>query len=299
MEEIFRSWSNSKDLIPALIKFENKIATTNLMNVAQEKFYYSLQEFTKEEEVALKEIISNLSNRDTEVIFQEYFKLFISYSQLKRALKSNNLPKNKLLELENRLDLMKSNLMEDFHSDFETFGERLIQVKKFEDLKFLDDDESELKTFIFLCIQYVRTKRMQNLFIDKFKNHNRILPKYFHILSFVLGTGIANGLRSYKKTKFIFIENISVIDFITSDQPVINLKEDERDEKGNVISMELFYPLNPRIALKLHYNDGNKYEHLKIKEKEVKMFNRILFQKSEDFVFAKNSEQLEEYKKCL
>ncbi|MDT0644990.1 DUF4238 domain-containing protein [Zunongwangia sp. F363] len=294
-----RSWSNSKDLIPSLIKFEKKIATTNLMNVAQEKFYYSLQEFSKEEEIALKGIISNLSNQDTEVIFQEYYELFTSYSKLKRAIKNNEIPESKLVEIEDKLDLMKSNLMEDFHSDFESFGEKLMQIKTVEDLKFLDDDESELKTIIFLCFQYVRTKRMQNIFTQKFQGHYKILPKYFHILSFVLATGMANGFRNYKKTKFVFIENISSTDFITSDQPIINLKEDERDEKGNVISLEFFYPLNPTIALKVHYNDGNKYGHLKIKEKEVKMFNNIIFKKSEDFIFAKNSKQLEEYKNCL
>ena len=49
-----RAWSNSNDLIPSLIKINNKIAITNLTNVAQKKLFYSLEEFTFEEEYYLK-----------------------------------------------------------------------------------------------------------------------------------------------------------------------------------------------------------------------------------------------------
>ena len=290
-----RSWSNSQDLIPALIKIENKIATPNLMNVAQEKYYYSLQEFTIEEEIVLQELISNLSNDDTKDLFQEYFNLFTSYSKLRRVLKNKNLPTDKRSQIEEKLELMKSNLMEDFHTDFEIFGQKLIEIKNPEDLQFLNNEESLMKTLIFLCFQYVRTKRMQNVFSQKFSNHLTILPKYFHILSFVLATGMANGLRFYKETKFIFIENISDNDFITSDQPIINLKEDEKDEKGNVKSLEFFYPISPRIALKIHYNEGNKFEQLKIAENQVNDYNNIIFEKSEDFLFAQYTKQLEQY----
>ena len=110
---------------------------------------------------------------------------------------------------------------------------------------------------------------------------------------------MANGLMHYKETKIIFIENTSKIDFITSDQPIINLKEHEKNEKGNVKSLEFFYPINPKIAFKIHYNNGKKFEHLKISENEVEKFNQIIFDKSEDFVFAKNTEQLKKYKNCL
>ena len=295
-----RAWSDSKDLLPSLIKINNKIATPNLMNVAQKKFYYSLKEFTIEEEKNLKKIIINLSNDETEEIFKEYFNLFISYSKAKRILNNNtNIPKEKKSEIEESLKLMKSNFMEDFHSDFEKFGQKLIEVKKVEDLEFLKENASLMKTFLFLCFQYVRTKKMRSTFTKRFESHFNILPKYFNILSFVLATGMANGLMHYKETKIIFIENTSKIDFITSDQPIINLKEHEKNEKGNVKSLEFFYPINPKIAFKIHYNNGKKFEHLKISENEVEKFNQIIFDKSEDFVFAKNTEQLKKYKNCL
>lgn len=297
-----RSWSNSKDNIPSLIKNENKIATPNLMGVAQQRFYYSLVEFSIEEEVILKEIIKTLSNDYTIEINLKYFDLFTSYSRLKRVFKYNkyNIIQEKKIEIEEKLDLMKSNIMEDFHADFENFGHKLIKVKKLEDLKFLEDEEALFKTFIFLCSQYVRTKKMQIAFSQKFENHYTILPKYFHIISFVLATGIATGLRFFKETKFMLIENISETDFITSDQPIINLKEDEKDENGNVKSFELYYPISPRIALKIHYNDEwKKFDNWKVNKEHVEQLNQIIFNKSQDFIFANNSKQLERYKNCL
>ncbi|WP_189606376.1 DUF4238 domain-containing protein [Salinimicrobium marinum] len=295
-----RSWSNSKDIIPALIKKEKKIATPNLMGVAQEKFYYSLVEFTVEEEIVLKQLISNLSNDDTKEIYQQYFDLFTTYSRFKRILESKDLPTKHKSEIEEKLDLMKINLMEDFHSDFESFGHKLMLVQKPEDLMFLEDEEYLIKTLIFLCFQYVRTKKMKNTFSQKFENHLTILPKYFHVLSFVLATGMANGLRFYKQTKFIFIENISKVDFITSDQPITNLLEDERDELGNIKSLEFYYPLSPKVALKIHYKDeGLKFDHIKATEEKVNCLNHIVFNRSEDFIFACTTKELENYKNCL
>src|SRR5690606_9199948 len=184
----------------------------NLMGVAQQRFYYSLIEFSIEEEVILKEIIKTLSNDYTIEINLKYFDLFTSYSKLKRLFKHNNLTQEKRIQIEEDLDLMKSNIMEDFHAEFENFGHELIKVKKLEDLKFLQDEENLVKTLIFLCSQYVRTKKMQFAFSQEFINHYTILPKYFHIISFVVATGIANGLRFFAETKFMLIENISNTD---------------------------------------------------------------------------------------
>tara|TARA_Y100001968_G_scaffold333193_1_gene394649 strand:- start:3710 stop:4642 length:933 start_codon:yes stop_codon:yes gene_type:complete len=294
-----RAWSNSNDLIPSLIKINNKIAITNLTNVAQKKLFYSLEEFTFEEEYYLKKIILSLSNKETETIFLEYFNLFTSYSRFKRILDKNNISENKKSEIEQFLKFMKSNFMEDFHSDFEKFGQKLIDIKKVEDLEFLKDSSALMKTYLFLCFQYVRTNKMKNAFIKNFEGRSTVKAKFFNIISFVIATGMANGLMNYKESKFVFIRNNSKIDFITSDQPIINLKEHETNNKGNVKSMELFYPISPKIALKVHYNDGKNFEHIKIYENEVKKFNQIIFDKSEDFVFASSSEQLEIYKNCL
>lgn len=270
------------------------------MGVAQEKFYYSLEEFSFEEEIVLKQLISNLSNNDTKEINQQYFDLFTTYSKFKRILESKELPTKQKSEIEEKLDLMKINLMEDFHSDFENFGQKLMLVKRPEDLMFLKDEESLVKTLIFLCFQYVRTKKMQNTFSQKFETHLTILPKYFHVLSFVLATGMANGLRFYKQTKFIFIENISKVDFITSDQPITNLLEDERDELENIKSLEFYYPLSPKVALKIHYKDeGLKFDHIKATEEKVNFLNQIVFNRSEEFIFSGTTKELEKYKNFL
>lgn len=261
-----RAWSDPNDLIPALIKDEKKVIATNLMNVAQEKYYYSLEEFSIEEENILKEHMLNFSNEFTENIFKDYFDIFTSYSKIKRFLKTNNIPQEKKEEFKNRLEFLKSNTMEDFHTDFENFGQRLIKIKKFEDISFLHDRESQMQVYIFICLQYVRTKKMQNNFRKKLKNHEMIKPDFYNILSIVIATGMACGLIFTKSTKIVFIENISKTDFITSDQPIMNLKSWDKDLRGNTKTLELFYPINPKIALKIHYEGGLEFEHLKIKK---------------------------------
>jgi hypothetical protein len=59
--EYLRSWS-CEEKIYSYIKSENKIAKPNLMGVAQQRFFYSLEEFSLEEEIILKELVKQYSN---------------------------------------------------------------------------------------------------------------------------------------------------------------------------------------------------------------------------------------------
>lgn len=298
--EYLRSWSNEKDIIPCLFKDQRKVETPTLMRIAYRNFFYSLDEFTIKEEIILKEIIQTISNDETMEVNLEFYNTFISYSRTKRELINKKLPTEKEKDIKDHLDLLKNNLMEDIHSDFEKYGSEIIKIKNLADLKFLEIQEALLKTLIFLCFQYIRTKKMRDNFEKTFKDHYVILPKYNNIISFCMASGIANSLTFHKKTKFEFCKNVSKVDFITSDQPIINMKEDVKDEKGRTIDFEFYYPISPKIAIKVHYRNNEKKFSEKIFEiDEVESHNKTLFNKSENLVFGRTKKQLESYKNCL
>ena len=61
--EYLRSWG-SNEYIFAYKKSVDKIINPNLMGIAVQNYFYSLDEFTLEEELILKELVKEFSNEN-------------------------------------------------------------------------------------------------------------------------------------------------------------------------------------------------------------------------------------------
>ena len=294
-KEYLKSWTENEK-IPALIKKSKKIAQPNPNGVALQGYFYALEEFTQEEEIILKELVNLWSKESTLKINLEFYETFTSYSKLKRLTKGIDLND----ELKEKLNLLRTNTMEDSHLIFENFGKKIINIRKFEDLNFLDEEMELFFTMIYISFQYLRTKNMQlkiKVAIDKYEY---LSPKFLNFLPFLYATGIADSLTYEKQTKFIFLENTTEIDFITSDQPLINNKIEELNDNGTIAQMEIYYPITPRIGLIIHYQEQNeKYRKISLNSTEVNKYNKTIFNHSNEFIFASSTEQLIEYKNCL
>lgn len=298
-KEYLKSWTDNEQ-VPALIKNSKKIIKTNPEGVAQQRYFYALEEFTEEEEIILKELVNQWSKNSTIEINLEFYEEFTSYSKLKRFTRRIDLDEQKSDKLNEKLNLLRTNAMEDSHLIFENFGKKIISIRKYEDLTFLDDEMELFYTMIFIAFQYLRTKNMQlkiKVVIDKY---DYLSPKFLNFLPFIYATGIADSLTYEKQTRFIFLENSSDIDFITSDQPLINNKIDQLHDNGTVAQLDIYYPITPRIALLIHYQEQKeKYRTISLNSLEVNKYNKTIFNHSNEFIFASSTEQLEEYKNCL
>ncbi len=294
-KEYLKSWTENEK-IPALVKNEKKIITPNPEGVAQQRYFYALEEFTEEEEIILKELVNLWSKESTLKINLEFYETFTLYSKLKRLTKTIDLND----ELKEKLNLLRTNTMEDSHLIFENFGNKIINIRKFEDLTFLDEEMELFFTMIYISFQYLRTKNMQLKIKVAVEKYDYLSPKFLTFLPFLYATGIADSLTYEKKTKFIFLENTSEIDFITSDQPLINNKIEELNDNGTIAQMEIYYPITPRIALIIHCQEQNeKYRKVSLNSNEVNNYNKTIFNHSNEFIFASSTEQLIEYKNCL
>ena len=76
--------------------------------------------------------------------------------------------------------------------------------------------------------------------------------------------------------------------FITSDQPVINIKA----EVGEKVPEELvlYYPLSPKVAVIIN---GGKGEKRIEKKHEIDKYNKMIFDHSFEYVIADRKEVLE------
>lgn len=293
-KEYLRSWTNGNDKIYTLLKSKNEIIHTNLVGVVQKRYYYSLEEFTIEEEIILHELVKNFSTKEALTINLELFKIYTSYSRIKRQLlneSSENISEES--KLNDILNLIKTNLFEEFHTKVENKGNKIIKIKSFEEFKNFQNTNEMLDALIFICFQYLRTQKMKNNLELSFKNSSYIIPKYSNLISLVFATSLAISIASKNDLRFIYYENKTDLKFITSDQPLMNLKIDKKDEKGFVKDFELYYPISPKIAILIHFNEiSEKYAFEEIDLKKIKELNDFVYEYAEEFVFSDSIEQL-------
>lgn len=287
------SWSNRNQIF-TLLKSSGKIVKTNLEGVAQERFFYALEEYTEEEEIILRELIRLWSNEVVRPITEELFEMFVSYSKIKRALKNKDLRSVDTSGLDKSLALLKANAMENVHTTFESFGGKLIAVRKVEDLKFLDANNELLFAMVYVCFQYLRTKNMKETIKPIIPKYDYLSEKFLNIFPFIYAPGMADTLTYVKDIKFIFFDNQTDVDFITTDQPIINIKKHLINEKGNVAQLDFYYPITPKIAIVIHYQEQDeKYKYSLIDREQVNTYNQKMLSNARDFVFSNSEAQLE------
>jgi len=290
-KEYLKPWC-SKDKIFTYLKTLNKTIPSNLNGVAQERFHYSLPDFSVEEELILEEIVKSFSIPDVIEMNLKFYFALVSYSKIKRELNKKNLSENLKVELNNRLNLLQKNTVEDIHMRVEALGKKLITSNSLKDIEILFNKENRFISFAFICMQYHRTKKMRLSYHGLAKNHNYLKEKYSDLISIAFANNLAWALSYYQKCNIILLKNETNIPLITADQPALNLKQHVKNEKGYVDDFELYYPLSPHYALLIQVKEKEKENSIEARPMEIVeviSFNQSIFSNSEMFVFGTNN----------
>lgn len=293
------AWAND-DWIWTYFKEQNKIHQPGLMGVAQEKNFYRLIDLNEAEEKFLEKFIDYTSKPVVKGLNHDFLKMFTLHTKLKKVIDDINdtvVDKDKVNE---SLKELEQNLMEEAHSKIEKFGFELLKIRSLPDLIAIDQDDGLFEAILYICIQYFRTKNTRKTVLKNFEGDRfeEMATKTYNILCFTLATNLTREISLNKNLRFLLLHNNSDIKFITGDQPVVNLCETV-NELGEVIDLDWFYPLNPTLALKLHFSthQKEKFDSSVIDSIEVDKLNLKIFENSNFFVFANCKEQLERYYK--
>lgn len=295
-----RNWSDQEN-IWTFFKELNKIERTTLMNVAQEKYFYKLIDFTDEEEKFLKNFLEKTTPDDLKGLVFDFFTAFTSVGKLKKRVEKSKELKNDI-KLFEKIKKLEINIMEDTNTIIESKGAKLINCKNLSDLKSLDDDEYGLfEAMMFLSFQYFRTKQKKVAVLKSFDGDGKfevIAKKCWNIISYQMSTKLAKSICLDKNLKFIFLQNHTEFPFITGDQPVFNILNDKLDDEGNITDLELYYPLSPKSAINIHFrvNQIEKFIENHADNDLVNFLNKKVVENSFFFVFANNTETLNQIK---
>ena len=279
-----RSWAD-EEIIWSSITKKQKPIQVSLMGVAQERYFYKLIDLEDDEIKHLSELIMKTSPPFARELNFLFLGLFTSP-------RKGDMNKEEIREHE-------INLMENTHGKIENRGKKLLAVRTFEDFETLEKNNDHLDAILFLCFQYFRTKNMKKTVINGFKGliGEAFVEKAWNIISYILATNVAANIVIKDNLKLQLIKNISRINFLTSDQPIFNLKNELRNENGIIKEVELFYPITPNLAIKLFFNESQSklFGQKEIEEEEVHCLNNEMVRNADFFLFSDSKENLEYY----
>lgn len=219
------------------------------------------------------------------------------------------------------IDIAIKNTRENYHSEIETEASKWLCSLKRRNLDFFSTDElliieegyshSEAYRFLlFLCMQYFRTKRRYTDFkkgIEKnLKNPEMISclsdcridaenVKSAHVIPWLIRLQeeeLANYLLVTKASLVLLVNNTD-LPFITSDQPVVNLRADYQSQAKNILETVFYYPISPCLAVIV--NEPTLSDAIELCREQVELYNQKIASASYQHLFSNDRATLEAY----
>jgi hypothetical protein len=222
-----------------------KVARARLKGIGGENDFYKLKELTVPDIDCLKLFIDGLREigRDGHRRFLEMYTL---PTRLKSHMEERNIQNSEAMK---QLDVVISNLNENYHAAIENGFWPYIEAIKKRDFSFYEDPQKACGFIYGLHVQYLRTKAVKERACQKesvlFDDMERVWDVLSHILAVEAG---GSFFVSRNEFRILVLDNHTEVPFITSDQPIINMLtlggSWDVPEK-----MELYYPLSPTQAM--------------------------------------------------
>lgn len=159
------------------------------------------------------------------------------------------------------------------------------------DTSYWDDDDNKFMFILWIILQYIRTPQMQRNYLSKFEGteFEDLGKNTQNVFRWLFATRGAHNILFSKDMKIIRLENKTNENFITSDQPVINVCASYKNigELG-YYDLELYYPITPNKAILITPKDCySPWQEIELTDLQVKQYNIALEKMSERFIFKK------------
>ena len=317
------SWSNNKQIWCCR---KDKVFLSNLTNVAQERDFYRIKELNSEEEKFIYFFLYNQAPKTKEAVMKHIqllrkqikWKVFsdVLIDTINNSYNDNQLSRELNDSFENLRRIVDSgvnDLVEDIYSEDE--GKAIVYLKQImnENLDFFYKpvpDESFLNSkqrFIqFVCVQHFRTKSarirwekgMKESYDKEILGHlgidyAKLRPDHISYYVFWYIENHVADILYYENAHLTLIVNNTSEPFITSDQPVINLKANYKSINNAPTELIFYYPISPKYAILL--NDNNTEKRIIATEKDIEYYNSKIMNSSYENIFSNNKSLFEKY----
>lgn len=291
-----------KDNKVAVLYHKDKVFVAPTNSILYKDYFYSIEGLT-ENDVALIEkiLVTDCAIPIERKMLNEWFAIPVAKFQANEYLKILKVryPQEDFTELETELKWQSKTTLEEFHCKIENNGREIIDALRNLRLDVLNCEvfHNELYEFLFyLATQYSRTTFIKNKLVNQttngiFDDPEASVNFMVVLLSNMLANRLIVGILE-KQLDCYILYNSTETEFITSDQPVINLLY--KDELGYIPQkMQLYYPLNRYLALLI---TDEKPDTCNCNVEMVDFYNSKIAENSTDFIIASDRKFLLKYK---
>lgn len=286
-----RAWADNKKVFCLR---EGSIINPNITGIALRRDFYKMHTLTEYDLKYVRMMTIGNDQGFKREIHEMRIQSYIEASQLMNSAEiwgdeSNDLPKLS--------QVIRSNFMEDAHSDVENQGSESLDCLLNGDITFIQESKKFIDFAIFLITQWLRTKKMRDLSVGINSPIKKdTLERTWTLISQMLAVNIANGIYTrMSEYSITMLNNETSLEFITSDQPVINTIK-----RGSVpapYKLELFYPISPKTAIYFGniQNTAQKKKSI-FDHTEIQNLNDLVTSNSYAQIFSSRKETLMRYK---
>jgi hypothetical protein len=277
----------------------NEIRFDNLINIAAQNYFFSVNDLSKEEIILIKKLWIDKAPDFIKELHSNWLKMFEYVLSFRERSSKQEFPKEFQGQYENKI----LSFEEDIQSKIESSSIQFFDKIKNDDIDFYKITENNASFNYFLAVQYLRTKKIKNNMLDIVKNHNSAknvnFENVWNIGMLIMATNLSFGLhKEMSSLNMVILNNNNPIDFLTGDQPIINTFGDysKKQQELNHDALELYYPITPNKAILISKQEKyNDKKTVSVNEDDVIAYNNLIYQASELQIFSKENKQLEIY----
>jgi hypothetical protein len=222
-----------------------KVMRSGLTVVGGEDNFYKLKELTVPDVDCMKLFIDGLPELGRKG-HKRFLQTYVLPTRLKRHLEKRGDCGPDAMKL---VDVVRSNLMENYHASIERVFWPYLDLIKARNFSFIEDLSRAIEFFHGFSVQYMRTKAVKERAIQKTNVLFDDVERVWDVLSYI--TAVETG-RSFfadrRSFQILGLDNDTQVPFITSDQPIINIRADAGSFSPPE-KIELYYPLSPTQAM--------------------------------------------------
>ena len=254
-----------------------------------EKDLYRLKELTTAEVDLIREIcFGDTVDPFLRKLNAGWLPVFLGPFALRHLAKIMQLESQELTEA---LALVESNTEEDLHAVIERESIPYIDALRAGKTNFISSNGDCAKFLHFLCVQYFRTPKMRHALDMALDNLPDVRTDHvIGLMRHMFATTVGWGLHCrFDETTVTLLTAPPGHEFITSDQPVINLHAVGTEMFEPVEKLTLYYPVSPTVALVWDAEGGEGViERREATVAEVGRLNRDLASFAHQQVFGRS-----------
>lgn len=304
-QKYLKSWCNNELEIYHNTK-RGKIIPTSTKGLVVEDFFYKIQPInqTQIDSIIKFSLLCGEKNRR---LHESILSNIIAIKKFSDIYKKSNI-KDKDADI--LLEAIMCNFIENHHTKIESNALPIINELILEKIEIFKNKDYIENYISYISEQFTRTKKAREDLIKSISSSSHIVDDQLDRenkinISLILSIILAENIKSYlieniSKYKISMLINETSTSFITSDQPVINIKYFKDYGNFSDDEINLYHPISPKIAIMISpKNSCYHIEKIKINLELADTLNKLISKNANMQIFGNSEISIQPYIKYI